>query len=141
VTALIVVATNLFQGRAPFKPTQKATIAKHSFKVKVAESEGEKEIGLSQTRKMPNNYAMIFPFGKDGYYSFWMRNMKFPIDIIYINNNKIVKIFPNVNPPKNNEPLRVYVSDNPSDTVLEINGGLSEKYKFKQGDAIALQKI
>ena len=141
VALIIVVILSLLGGRAPFKPTQKAVLGSHTFKIKAAVSEKEKEIGLSATKNLPNDYGMIFPFKEDGYYSFWMRDMKYPIDIIFINDGKIVKIFSKVSPPIANEGLKVYVSDKPSDTVLEINAGLSEKYKIKEGDSIKLSDL
>lgn len=141
VALIIVIVLNIIKGSAPFKPTQKAVLGSHTFKVKVAQSEKEKEIGLSATKNLPNDYGMIFPFKEDGYYSFWMRDMKFPIDIIFINDNKIVKIFQKISPPKGNEALKIYVPDAPSDTVLEINSGLSEKYKIKEGNSIKLSDL
>lgn len=141
VALIIVVAINLIKDSAPFKPTQKAVLGSHTFKVKVAQNEKEKEIGLSMTKSLPKDYGMVFPFKNGGYYPFWMRNMKFPIDIIFINDGKVVKIFSKVSPPKGNEGLKLYVSEMPSDTVLEINAGLSEKYKFKEGDTIKLSEL
>lgn len=143
VLALIIaVIVSLIGGAgAPFKPTKKAVLGNQTFKVKVAESEKDKEIGLSQTEKLPNDYGMIFTFKEDGFYPFWMRDMKFPIDIIFINDNKVVKVFSNVIPPKEKEALKLYVPDKPSDTVLEINAGLSEKHKIKEGDSINLSDL
>ena len=85
---------------------------------------------------------MLFPFEKADYYSFWMKNMKFPIDIIYINKNHIVTIHQNIKPPKTKEEsLPIYKPEDPSDTVLEINAGLSEKYKFKKGDTVKTENL
>ena len=82
---------------------------------------------------------MLFPFEKPGYYSFWMKNMKFPIDIIFIKSGKIVTIHKDVMPPKNlTDALPIYNPKEPADTVLEINAGLSEDYKFKEGDEVKL---
>ena len=142
VALVILLLVNVFKGSAPFKPTQKATVENRTFKVKVAQDPKDKEIGLSQTKSMPNDYGMLFPFSEDGYYSFWMRNMKMPIDIIFINDGKVVKVFPNVQAPKDsNAPLEIYVPEFPADAVLEIKAGLSEKYKIKEGSQVSLSKI
>lgn len=106
------------------------------FRQEIAKTASEKEIGLSKYNKIEDNLAMVFPFYKSDYYSFWMRDMKFPIDIIYINKGKIVNIFTNVSPPSKNGNLKIYRSTQPADTVVEINAGLSEKYKFKKGDIV-----
>ena len=141
VIVLILAITTLLKGNPPFKTTQKATVDNHTFKVNVAQTEKEKEIGLSDTKSLPDDYAMVFPFDQAGYYYFWMKNMKFSIDIIYIKDGKIVKIFTNVPTPQNNQPPKIYVSGSPADKVLEIKAGLSDKYKIKEGDLVTLQNI
>jgi uncharacterized membrane protein (UPF0127 family) len=64
-----------------------------------------------------------------------MKGMKFSIDIIYIQNNKIVDVFQNLPFPKSefDQPVIVESTQN-SNYVLEINAGLSKKYNFKNGD-------
>ncbi len=121
------------------KTVPSATIDDYTFKIEVAKTDKEKETGLAKYNKISNDFGMLFPFGKEGYYSFWMKNMKFPIDIIFIRNGKIIKIFANVPPPKtDNSPLPIYRPDSLSDTVLEINAGLSQKYGFKEGDSVSI---
>lgn len=108
-----------------------------TFTVDLAKTLKEQEIGLSGRPSLPEDHGMLFIFDKPSYQSFWMRNMKFPIDIIFIRNKKIVTIFSNVQQPsKQNEVLPVYVPEEPADSVLEINAGLSEKYSIKKGDSI-----
>ena len=124
------------------KKNSTATIDNHIFKLIIAGSQKEKEIGLSETKSLPEDQGMLFPFEKPDYYSFWMKNMKIPIDIIYINKDEIVTIHRNVQPPTNqNESLIIYTPDGPSDKVLEIIGGLSEKYSFKKGDKVKYENL
>lgn len=117
-------------------------IGDYSFKVAVATSQQEQEIGLSETKSLSQDQGMIFLFQKPDYYSFWMKNMKFPIDIIYINGDKIVTIKNNIAPPKSDkESLIIYTPAEPSDKVLEIQAGLSEKYNFKNGDKVIYENL
>lgn len=112
------------------------------FELKVAKSQEEKEIGLSETKSLSDNQGMIFLFDKPDYYSFWMKNMQFSIDIIYIDNDHIVTIFQDVQPPKEkNASLPIFNSTQPADMVLEINSGLSKKYNFKEGDKVTYEPI
>ncbi len=114
-------------------------IENKTFLLDVAKSAQEQEIGLAKYNKLPQNMAMLFPFSNYGYYSFWMKNMKFPIDIIYIKNNKIVDIFTNVpNPKSENEKLKIYISKSKANYVLEINANLSKKYNFKIGSSVKI---
>lgn len=125
-----------------FKKTSTVTINSRAFKVVVASSQQDKEVGLSKTKSLAPDQGMIFLFDKPDYYPFWMKNMQFPIDIIYTNKDTIVTIKSNAQPPKNNnENLIIYVPAEPSDKVLEIQAGLAEKYKFKNGDKIIYDNL
>lgn len=118
------------------------TIKDHAFKLTLADTQEKKEIGLSETSLLPENEGMLFPFEKDDYYPFWMKNMKIPIDIIYINGDEIVTIINNATPPENqNENLIIYNPESPSDKVLEINAGLSQKYNFNKGDKVKYENL
>ncbi len=126
----------------PFKKNSTVIINDHKLQVAVADSQEEQEIGLSETKSLPENQGMIFLFEKPGFYSFWMKNMKLPIDIIFINKNRIITILQNIEPLKdNNENLRTLNSSKPTDSVLEINAGLSKKYGFKEGDIVKYENL
>ncbi len=130
-----LISLNYQNTKPPF-----AKIDNYVFSLEIAKSQKDKEIGLSKYKSIPNNLGMLFPFEKEGNYSFWMKDMKFSIDIIFIKENKIIKIFNNVPYPKsNNEELPIYTPSGLSDMVLEINAGLSDKYKFKNGDRVEIR--
>lgn len=124
-----------------FLNTDKAPYAKingKTFSLYIAQTEQEREKGLSIFDSIPQNKGMLFIFNKEDYYTFWMKDMKFPIDIIFIDKNKIVEIFKNVPVQKGND-LPTYSSKEKSDRVLEINAGLSDKYGFKKGDSVTIK--
>lgn len=124
-----------------FKNSASVRVKNTTFSAEIAETPKEKEIGLSEKKSLPQDKAMLFQFGTPGFYSFWMKNMKFPIDIIYIKNNKVVTIYKNVQPPSNpDENPQVYTPTEQADTVLEINAGLSNKYSFSIGDSVTIKK-
>lgn len=118
-----------------------AIINNHSFRVSVATSQKEHETGLSETQSLSEDQGMIFLFEKPDYYSFWMKNMRFPIDIIYINNDTIVTIKSNAQLIKDKENPTIYSSTKPANKVLEIQAGLSEKYKLKEGDKVTYENF
>lgn len=121
------------------KNSPTVTIKNKTFRLDVAKTEKERTKGLSIYDKLPLDKGMIFIFNKNDYHSFWMKDMKFPLDIIYINNNKIVDIFKTVLPTKSeNETQPIITPKFPADTVLEINAGLSDKYNFKIGDFVKI---
>ena len=86
---------------------------------------------------MDEKNGMYFIFDKPDYHSFWMKDMRFPIDIIFINDGKIVTIYKNVPIPTSETQLPpIYRPTNPVDHVLEINAGLADKYSFQVGDSV-----
>lgn len=122
-------------------PTTKSSVEINGkvFSIDVARTNKQKEEGLAIYDKLPEDKGMVFVFESPDYYSFWMKNMKFSIDIIFINKNKITDIYKNVLPPKNaDDKLPTYKAREKSDIVLEINSGLSDKYNFKIGDTVKL---
>jgi uncharacterized membrane protein (UPF0127 family) len=70
-----------------------------------------------------------------------MKNMKFPIDIIFINNDQIVTIQNEAQVIKGQENPTIYSSTGPADKVLEIQAGLSKKYNFKAGDRVKYENL
>ncbi|HSD98683.1 MAG TPA: DUF192 domain-containing protein [Patescibacteria group bacterium] len=117
------------------KPTAK--INGHLFFIEVAKTQTQQEIGLAKYSKIEKNFAMYFPFTYPDYYGFWMKGMRFPIDIIFIRNKRIVTIFPNVLARWDYQNY-IYKPTQPVDSVLEISAGLSTKYGFKTGDNVII---
>ena len=119
-----------------------ATIRKQTFHIDVARTPKEKQIGLSDKKSIPANYGMYFPFEKADYYAFWMKNMKFSIDMIFLRDNKIVTIHSNIPAPTTeNNNLPLYQPNEPANAVLEITAGLSQKYGFAKGDLVTLKNV
>ena len=91
--------------------------------------------GLSNRAELCANCGMLFVFPDLKIREFVMRDMSFPLDIIYFLNNKIVKINANLLPEGSN-PRNSYSSGLPTDMVLEMQAGFSEKNGLKVGDQI-----
>jgi len=122
------------------------TIKDQTFSVTVAKTDSERQTGLSNRELLPLSEGMLFTFDKADTYAFWMKDMRFPIDIIFIKDNKIVSITENVEPPASliKDPkcginISCYTPTNPANKVLEINAGLSKKYNFKTGDRVTIK--
>lgn len=114
-----------------------ATVNEQTYKVDVAKTQEEKEIGLSEKSELADDQGMIFTFDTPGYYSFWMKKMKFPIDIVFIRDNRIVEVYQNALPPASEkESLPIYTPLEPADMVLELKAGQAEKNKLKKGDEV-----
>ena len=105
-----------------------------TIKAVVAKTEGEKSQGLSGKQKIADNEGMFFPFDQEGQYYFWMQNMHFPIDIVWLDKDyKIVDLTKNLKPDSYPNSI---TSQKPAQFILEINAGLSDKYQLKIGDTV-----
>lgn len=120
--------------------TTKATIGSQTFSVLTAVSEEEKKKGLSTRKSLPQDQGMLFEFDQPGNYTFWMKNMQFPIDMIFVNDNRVVAVYPNLQPAGQNDNLALYTAPEPVNMVIEINAGLAQKHNIKKGDEVKIQK-
>jgi len=94
------------------------------FKLEVADTLAKKQKGLADRESMPQNYGMIFIFEKKGIYSFWMKEMRFPLDFLWIDGDKIVEITRNV-PVPSDEDFLIYQPQVPVNKVIELNAGMA----------------
>lgn len=103
------------------------------IEVEVAKSNDERAKGLSDRTSLDEKKGMIFVFSKDSNPIFWMKDTKIALDIIWINDNKIIGIEKNVQPEpgKKDAELKTYSAPSPVDYVLEVNGGFSDKNNIK----------
>ena len=107
---------------------------KNCFSVEIADNNEERTKGLMFREMMNIENGMLFIFDETDVYSFWMKNTKIPIDILWINENgSVVFIAKNVQPCEQ-EPCQVVNPPIPARFVLEINANLSENLGIKIGD-------
>lgn len=122
------------------KPT--AEINKQKFDLMIAKDDKSRQIGLSKRKSLKETEGMLFIFDKKGKYSFWMKDTMIPLDIIYIEENKIVYIQKNAVPQYGKTGnLPIYTPTSEAKYVLEINGGLSDKYDIKVGDNVIFNGV
>lgn len=101
------------------------------FLVEVAQTDAQKSLGLSDREGLNQNAGMLFVFNKPSRQYFWMKDMKFPIDIIWIDENK--KIVGNVMNAKPEDYPEAYPSPQNVAYVLEISSGAVKKLGIKIG--------
>lgn len=106
------------------------------FFAEVADNQIKATKGLSGRKNLCERCAMLFVLDKPGVKSFWMKNMKFDLDIIWIRGNKIVQISPNI--PYGSGEQSTASSLSEVNRVIEINAGMSEKIGLKVGDEISI---
>ncbi|MDP2789645.1 MAG: DUF192 domain-containing protein [bacterium] len=112
-----------------------------TLKVEVERSDRARAKGLSGRRLLVANRGMLFLFDKVGSYEFWMKDMRFSIDIVWIAQGKIVDISRNVIPPKvGDTPARV-LPRVPADTVLEVSAGVAAQWQLDDAVTITFDRF
>lgn len=106
--------------------------------LEVAKNDKEHYQGLSGRDFLCQKCGMLFIFKDDNPKSFVMRDMNFPLDIIWLNHEKILKIDRNLS-PEGKKPQHLYSSPPGTFYVLEINGGASDRFGFEVNDPFFLK--
>ncbi|MCA6070629.1 MAG: DUF192 domain-containing protein [Endomicrobium sp.] len=111
-----------------------------TLKLVAATSEQAKVKGLSN-RKEVSYDGMVFFFKQSRRLVFWMKDMHFPIDILWVANSKVIDISENVQPEPDvsDYNLKTYNSSEKTDTVIELNSGKAKQLNTKNGSIIKLQ--
>ncbi|MCD6149350.1 DUF192 domain-containing protein [bacterium] len=103
------------------------------FKVEIADTPQERFLGLGKREKICQNCGMLFEFHEKGEYPFCMRDMKFPLGIIWISDDNVVSVIKDV-PCNFKGEINSHVL---ADKVLELNAGTAKKCGIKKGDKIS----
>lgn len=142
IFAVVVLVALAWQFIADLKPAEQTdgnlaelVVGEHAFLVESADTPILRSKGLSGRENLAENRGMLFTFDMPGVYSFWMKGMKFPLDIIWIKGERIIGFSENIS-PDNSRPSIIYNPPDVVDKVLEINAGLVEKFGIKVGDRI-----
>jgi uncharacterized membrane protein (UPF0127 family) len=96
-----------------------------SLDIETATNRAELIQGLSGRSNLEIDRGMLFVFNQSGYHCIWMKDMNFPIDILWLDETqKVVDIKRDVSPASYPE---TFCPDKPARYVLEVNAGLSQK--------------
>ena len=116
-------------------PKTEIGINGRKFQVEIVRTEKEREKGLSGRERICENCGMLFVFPEKGKQVFWMKGMKFNLDIVWISEEKITYIAKNVSRDLK-ETIRPEVL---SDKVLELNAGTADDLDIEIGDGIVIK--
>jgi uncharacterized membrane protein (UPF0127 family) len=104
--------------------------------VTIADTVQSRARGLSGTPSLPSNVGMLFVYGSSDKYGFWMKDMHYPLDLVWIDEDfKIVDIAANVSPDTYPHVFYPAVS---ARYVLEMNGGFSTIHSLVVGQSVLL---
>jgi len=113
----------------------------HRYFVDIADDDRTRARGLMFVDQMDDNRGMFFIFRREAPRSFWMRNTRIPLDIIYLDRNLRVVSISEDTPPCRTRQCPSYPSDGPAQYVLELNAGQAAAIGLDKGDQISVGNI
>jgi len=134
ITAFILVWVGGCQNSPSGLATVKMQIGKDTFTLEVADTDATREHGLMERDSMPNGHGMIFVFAQERELDFWMKNTRFPLDILYVDaGGKVVSI----------KQMKAYdlsttPSDYPAKYAIELNFGAAAEARVHVGDKLTI---
>lgn len=112
------------------------TIDNAVFSVEVVRTAEEQMRGLGYRDTLCENCGMLFLFDRPEKIGFWMKEMRFPIDILWIRDGTIVHIERAVS---HTDQQTVYTPQEPADSVFEINAGMSDRHRIHVGSTVSFR--
>lgn len=113
------------------------------FSVEVVDTATKRNKGLSGRESLATGSGMLFIFPETKVYQFWMKGMKFPLDMIFIREGKVVDVLKNIPNPsaeQSDQSLPIYQPIVPIDMMLEVNSGTLDNNNINIGDGVYLLK-
>lgn len=101
--------------------------------VEVAATPATRAQGLSGHAPLAADEGMLFIFEQPGLHGFWMKDMLFPLDFLWIRDGVLVDLTPDVPAPVPGQPLPSYFPREPVDAMLEVPAGFARQHGLKLG--------
>lgn len=116
-----------------FKPTTEVRLGTGVYALWLATTNADRTQGLSDVKSIDPNGGLLMDFGQDGQHGIWMKNMNFPLDIIWLDKFQHV-IYIVKNAPPENPASTVFAPKDPARYVIELPAGSVSQAGIKIGD-------
>lgn len=138
----IVSDTTLETERPLISGSQEIVVGTTTISVFLADTAEKRNRGLSGYQSLGPTEGMLFIFPDTGRFSFWMSDVSFPIDIIWIGPDyKIIGVAENALPQTPGKPTIFYDPPGPIRSVLEMRAGSYKKYNFATNTTVNLSQV
>lgn len=111
-------------------------IAGQQIKLRLAKTPSEQQLGLGNVKNLPADEGMLFIYDSYIIPNYWMKDMKIPIDIIWIKDDMVIGYEEDLRPQVDNINLPTYSPKTFVNYVLEVNSGFVDKYSLRIGDIV-----
>jgi len=107
--------------------------------VEIANTEQEKARGFSNRDTLDMDSGMLFLFSELAVRHFWMKNMRFPIDVLWIARGSVVGLQENIPFQSDTGEVVRFESNEPADMVLEVSAGWIKEHGVSVGDMVSMR--
>lgn len=118
--------------------TAQAVIGRNPIELEVAQTPQQQAIGLMHRTAIPDNRGMLFLFNSPQPVSFWMKNVRVPLDMIFMKDG-VVKAISAAVPPCTTDPCPTYGPRTPINQVIELRGGRAAQLGLKVNDKVNIK--
>jgi uncharacterized membrane protein (UPF0127 family) len=127
--ALLASHVGCDNGPKSVLPTVPMQVGSKSYTLEVADRDETRQFGLMRRDSMRDDHGMIFVFKRESPLGFWMKDVRFPLDIIYLDGNgRVVSVKQMKAYDQNTTP-----SDGPVQYAIELNEGQAASAGVKAG--------
>ena len=126
----------------PTADTVDVRVGDATVRAEVADDDAERARGLSGRARLARDAGMYFVLPSTST-RFWMKGMRFPLDMVWIRGDRVVDVSARVPDPRPGTPesqLPIYSSSKPADRVLEVNAGWARDHGVRAGDEVRLSE-
>jgi len=119
------------------------TVDTTAIEAELARTPAEKQLGLGGRSGLAPDAGMLFVFDAPDRHVFWMLDMQFALDFVWIRGDRVVDLSAEIPPPPAGLDaasglLRQVQPKEPADLVLEVAAGSIAKHGWKVGDAVEI---
>lgn len=118
-------------------------VGEGALAVELARTPEARASGLSRRASLPEHAGMLFAFPDAAIRTIWMKDMLFPLDVVWIRDGRVVGVSEHVRPEPGvpDSALRRSASQGPVDRILEVNAGWTARHGVRMGDRAVLQRF
>ncbi len=139
--ALVAAALFIFLRTEEERARAYIEIGNVLVRAEVAASPEERRLGLSGRSALSENSGTLFIFDEAARHAIWMKDMRFPIDILWLREGRVAALRERVPPPSPGTAdylLPIYAPDVPADFVLEVSAGFVERHDIRVGHGVGI---
>lgn len=135
IVVLLNYVSSEFYSLKYWNPIRRVFFKNILVKAEAVSDKKKIEQGLAGRKELPEGRGMLFVMLKDDYQRFWMKGMQFPIDIIWMEQGRVVGCEKNISPKDD----RIFASPSKASLVLEVPEGFCDHYNVRINDQVGIQ--